>query len=377
MLFAHLSDTHLGYRQYGLRERELDFYRAFEEAVDKAMAEGVDFIVHSGDLFETSRPPTEALLKVLEALKRARERGIKFYSIPGSHDKPRRKGLPPHALYEGLGMRTLRKSSPWTVHEGRVFIAGLEYVARPFKAALLRQLNELGRRAREYPRRILVLHQAIREYLPVEYELELNELPAAFHYYAMGHIHKRILTDYGEGKLGYAGSTEVWSRDEYQSYLKEGKGFYLVDISSSEPVVHKVDLESIRPHIIREVRYDPFTIKGELSKLVAEVKGVRERPVVHLEIKGEAHDKRSLRELISRLLEPHCLTVRMEYSSTPSEEGALIRCESIDIRRLLEEELKDPAKAEYAYQLFLLLSKGDLEGAEELTEKFYAERWPK
>ena len=35
MRFAHLSDTHLGYRQYGLIDREKDFYDAFERIVDK------------------------------------------------------------------------------------------------------------------------------------------------------------------------------------------------------------------------------------------------------------------------------------------------------------------------------------------------------
>ena len=35
MKFAHLADTHLGYRQYGLFEREKDFYEVFEKVIDK------------------------------------------------------------------------------------------------------------------------------------------------------------------------------------------------------------------------------------------------------------------------------------------------------------------------------------------------------
>lgn len=376
MLFAHLSDTHLGYRQYNVREREEDFYRAFEEAIDKALEERVDFIIHSGDLFETPRPPTEALLKVLKALRKLRERGVVFYSIPGSHDNPKRRGLPPHALYENLGMRTLRHSNPKVIHEGKVFIAGLEYIARPFKETLTKYLATLSKEAEAYRKRILVLHQALREYLPVEYELELSQLPANFDYYAMGHIHRRILIDYGRGKLGYAGSTEVWSRDEYVTYLKEGKGFYLVDLSSGEPVVHRMDLDSIRPHLIKELNYEPFSLRGELAKLASEVKSLKEKPVVHLRIVGEGYDRKGLRELIAKLLEPLCLTLRIEYL-TKEEELTTLKVERIDVRKLLEEELGDAVKAEFAYRLFLLLSKGDLEGARELTEKFYRERWGK
>ena len=49
MKFAHLADTHLGYRQYGLFEREKDFYEVFDKVIDKIIEEKVDFVVHSGD----------------------------------------------------------------------------------------------------------------------------------------------------------------------------------------------------------------------------------------------------------------------------------------------------------------------------------------
>ena len=31
---AHMADTHLGYKQYGLNERENDFYKTFEKIID-------------------------------------------------------------------------------------------------------------------------------------------------------------------------------------------------------------------------------------------------------------------------------------------------------------------------------------------------------
>ena len=62
MRFAHLSDSHLGYRQFGILEREQDFYDVFARNIDKIIEMDVDFVIHSGDLFDNNRPSTEALL---------------------------------------------------------------------------------------------------------------------------------------------------------------------------------------------------------------------------------------------------------------------------------------------------------------------------
>ena len=35
MKFAHLADTHLGYRQFGLIEREKDFYEVFMKCLKR------------------------------------------------------------------------------------------------------------------------------------------------------------------------------------------------------------------------------------------------------------------------------------------------------------------------------------------------------
>jgi DNA repair exonuclease SbcCD nuclease subunit len=52
MQFAHISDTHLGARQFDCDQREQDIYDAFLEAVDHVVEERVDFVLHTGDLFE-------------------------------------------------------------------------------------------------------------------------------------------------------------------------------------------------------------------------------------------------------------------------------------------------------------------------------------
>ncbi|RLE81791.1 MAG: hypothetical protein DRJ51_03060 [Thermoprotei archaeon] len=375
-LIAHLSDTHLGYRQYNLTERERDFYEAFNEAIDKIISERVEIVIHSGDLFDSSRPSTEALLTVLRAVKKLHEKGIKIYTIPGSHDQPKRKGLPPHALFEQLGVRVLRASNPYDVYDN-IIICGVQYVPGAFKPVILKKLSELARVAEKYSKRILVLHQAIYQFLPFDYELTLEDLPKLFHYYALGHIHKRILQNFGEGVLAYSGSTEIWSRDEYKEYQRNGKGFYLVDLSRDIPHVHKVDLESIRPHMEFEIDLDRISLKTHLAEILSKLARFTspKKPIVHLNVRGTNINRQELQRYVSRHLSPRALAIRwnIEEKSLGVLEGDFERSSNISIKQLLKEALEDDTKASFAYELFSLLAKGDVEEAKELAKKFFEE----
>ena len=48
MKFLHAADVHLGYQQYGSRERFDDFSRAFLHIVEQALEEDVDFVLLAG-----------------------------------------------------------------------------------------------------------------------------------------------------------------------------------------------------------------------------------------------------------------------------------------------------------------------------------------
>ena len=85
MKFIHVTDTHLGKRESRIEEREQDFYKAFEQVIDKAIEEKVDFVVHSGDLFDVARPPTRTLIFAVKQLTRLKDEGIPCYIAAGSH----------------------------------------------------------------------------------------------------------------------------------------------------------------------------------------------------------------------------------------------------------------------------------------------------
>jgi len=374
VLIGHISDTHLGFRQYNLDEREEDFYRTYEELIEKLIEERVDLIVHSGDLFESPRPPTKALLVVQNSVLKLWEKNIAFYAIPGGHDQFKRRGLPPHALFERLGMKVLTHRKPYDIFrkgDSEVFIAGIQHVPKHLRNALLGFLDHLSNKAKSYKKKIILLHQSIKEFFPIDYELSLADLPNNFNYYAMGHIHKRLVKEFGEGLLAYSGSTEIWNRKEYQDYIKEGKGAYVVDISGDEPVIHKIDIDLIRPHVIEEIEAE--RINYQLNKLMRRIKDFKMKPIIHLTIRGSGINRRLIRSLANRILSPYALTVRLEFESEHLTEGESIleTTSRLNIRELMYNELKDPRIAELAYRLFEILQKEDLEEARKLVKEFY------
>jgi DNA repair exonuclease SbcCD nuclease subunit len=85
--FLHFSDVHLGYQQYGDRERFNDFGRAFLKAVDVAIEEQVDFVLISGDLFHKSAIDPPTLLQAANGIEGLRNAGISVVAIAGNHDR--------------------------------------------------------------------------------------------------------------------------------------------------------------------------------------------------------------------------------------------------------------------------------------------------
>ena len=85
--FIHVSDLHLGLRQYGEPERFRDMARTFRAIAGLAVEEKADFVLVPGDLFDrrSISPPTHMQAsRVLESLRAS---GIRVFAIEGNHDQ--------------------------------------------------------------------------------------------------------------------------------------------------------------------------------------------------------------------------------------------------------------------------------------------------
>lgn len=84
MKFAHMGDCHLG----GWRQPELKELNAlsFQYALQRCISEKVDFILITGDLFDSAYPPIETLKETFNEFRKVKEANIPVFLIAGSHD---------------------------------------------------------------------------------------------------------------------------------------------------------------------------------------------------------------------------------------------------------------------------------------------------
>jgi exonuclease SbcD len=94
---VHLSDLHLGFRQYqrltpaGINQREADVAASFRRAVDKVIELQPDVVLIAGDIFHNVRPTNPAILHAFGQLSRLRQEVPEaiVVIIAGNHDTPR------------------------------------------------------------------------------------------------------------------------------------------------------------------------------------------------------------------------------------------------------------------------------------------------
>ncbi len=199
MKFAHLSDVHLG----GWREpvmRDVNS-RSFVAAIDRCIAEKVDFVLIAGDLFNTSMPPVDVLKLAVQKFNDLQHAGIPIYLIPGSHDfSPSGKTMLDVLEEAGLFTNVVRGE----VRDGKLHLAfttdpktGVKITGLLGKKGGLERAyyDDLAREPLEAEPgpKIFLFHSALQEVKPKDLAemdaMSISFLPKGFDYYAGGHVH--------------------------------------------------------------------------------------------------------------------------------------------------------------------------------------------
>lgn len=375
MRFAHLSDTHLGYRQYGLIDREKDFYNGFERIIDKIIDMDLDFVIHSGDLFENSRPSTDALIVVQKEINKLTDAGIPFYAIAGNHDLSRRVNpIPPQVLFRDNGIKLISPIKPYFKQDD-YFIGGVPYMPQNRNLAFKEKLETLSKKAKGSTNKILVLHQGIDKYIP-QYELEIGDIPTNFNYYAMGHLHNYINDSYGEGRLVYPGSTEIWKSNELNDYKINGKGFVLVEMDEGNVETERVSVDLPRQFI--NIRVDYKKLYSEMPNFIKEISELELKPIVNINVFGSDFTSSEVYEYLNKELSELCLSYRPTFDFQEKDNDSIeYNPGPININRLIKDKLEDDGEdvVNFTIDLFDELSKDKLEEAEASVKQFYANRY--
>ncbi len=360
--FIHIADTHLGYEQYGVRERFNDFSRAFWDIVDDALYREADFLVIAGDLFHKRAIDALTLIHAIEGLKKLKVKGIPVIAIEGNHDRSYyREGISwlqflCHEQYLTLLSPRMRDGAPviapWDqstmvgshmdVLNGKVRVYGLPWqgaaTARSIEGlAQALEVARAGEEAAGIEYRLLMMHTGVDGVVP-----RVQGLPTMAHfqslrrhvdYLALGHVHKPYEYD---DWIYNPGSTETCGAEEA---AWEDRGYYFVEIASNNTAQsdesearpskhHATHLVSTRRPFARlEVRVDGLSEPNEVYNRLntycrrerTRYEGDALRPLVQVQLIGTlAFDAGSLdipymEKLVYDLFEP--LYARIENNT--------------------------------------------------------------
>jgi len=215
----HTGDTHLGYRQYHRQARRADFLDAFDRVATDAIEDGVDAVVHAGDLFHDRQPALEDIMGAMRVLRRLDDAGVPFLAIVGNHEAKRdRQWLD---LFESMGLATRLGAEPVTV--GDVDLYGLDFVPRSQRDDL-----DYAFEPGDAEHAALVSHGLFAPFDHGDWDARevLAESSVAFDAMLLGDDHDpktKQVDDPYEAWLTYCGSTERASAAE-----REERGYNLV-----------------------------------------------------------------------------------------------------------------------------------------------------
>ena len=349
MRLVHLSDLHLGFRQFqrqtpaGINQREADVASAFGRAVDRLIELAPDVIVIGGDVFHTVRPTNTAILhafqqfaRLVEALPRTA-----VVMVAGNHDMPRST--------ETICILRLF-AAPLGIHvadrEARRFEfqdLGLSVLAVPDLPP--GSVDLTPDRSARY--NVLVLHGEVQGMLPqadgtdrAAMQIPVEELSRpGWDYVALGHYHvyKRIADHvYYSGSLEYTSSNPWGEIAEEKAAKLPGKGMIERDLSTGKQMFHPLpatravlDLAPLEGRGMSAADLD-----AAITSSVARITGGFDGKIVRLLARNVPRhiarelDHKALRDLQRRALHFHLDTrrpesVRREVSGSPGRRPSL------------------------------------------------------
>lgn len=251
MRLLHLSDLHLGFRQFqrttptGINQREWDVAQSFTRAIDRIIELKPDLLLIAGDVFHTVRPTNPAILHAFAQFSRLMRElpDAIVVVVAGNHDMPRSsETLCILRLFVPLGIHVV-DSEPKRLFFPERELSILAVPDLPPGSVSL-EPDPLARL------NVLVMHGEVEGAMPAfatHTDRSALRIPAAelrspaWDYVALGdyHVWKQVGPKaYYSGALDYT-SSNVWGEIEEQRTQKlPGKGMIERDLESGKQTFH-------------------------------------------------------------------------------------------------------------------------------------------
>jgi exonuclease SbcD len=370
MRLVHISDLHLGFRQFqrqtptGINQREADVARTFRHAIDRVIALDPELVVIAGDVFHSVRPTNQAIVHAFLQLQHMRQSlpHTPVVMIAGNHDTPR-------SAETGCILRLFAELGIEVVdgEPRRLSFTDLDL-------SLLAVPDMLGHKSialePEAGARwnVLLLHGEVEGMLPeaiadtdrAAFEISREDLRAAeWNYIALGHyhVHREIApTAWYSGSIDYT-SHDIWGelREERQAGLKPkedlvssganglteqrllgGKGIVEHDLATGTHTFHRLPVSRriIDLPQIQAVGMSAAEVDVAIGEAVERIPGGVDDAIVRLVVRDIPRhvvrelDHKAIRELRRRALHFHLdtrrpQTLRIAVSGAPGRRPSL------------------------------------------------------
>jgi DNA repair protein SbcD/Mre11 len=334
MRLLHTSDWHLGrsFHRVGLLDAQAAFV---DHLVETAVAEQVDVVVVSGDIFDRALAPVDAVSLASSALQRLLAAGLRVVMTSGNHDSAPRLGFASELIdVAGVHLRT----DPATVgrpvlipdDDGDVAIYGIPYLEPDLVATgwSLEQrthqssLDEAMRRVRHdlatrpsSTRSVVLAHAFVTGAARSDSERDISvggvqgvsvETFGGVDYAALGHLHGRHTLG---PSVRYSGSPLAYSFSERDHV----KGSWLVELG--RPGLGSV--EFVEAPVPRPLA----VISGTLDEMLHDpALGGVEQSWIQATVTDPQRPKRAMERLQQRF--PHALLLSFEPSGVTDGQAA-------------------------------------------------------
>ena len=373
MRFLHIADVHLGYQQYGLKERFNDFSKAYFRLVRTAIDHHVDFVLLAGDFFEKRVVDPMAMRVAVEGLEQLLTAHIPVVAVEGNHEraaygdqfswvdfldalgyvcllnyKPQ-DGLQPYGENGGAYVDLL----------GNVRIYGMKYYGASTAKVLgdfAADVAQADHSKLDYA--IFMTHAGVEGQIPnVRGTAYASFAPLKEHidYVALGHYHKPYSLD---DWIFNPGAPETSGMDESAWTVR---GAYLVEIDLGASPKHRATLLNVPPRpfyrftLPVDTLADPNAVYDAVRNLIQRKSytvACEVRSVIELTLTGTlsfsrysldiAYIENLLTEAWSPLGQPHVhnKTVPTEFEIRVNEEATRPELERHVLQELLERDTR-------------------------------------